>query len=493
MKRVREGFLPLATLDPRATTPLRRQLYEWLRRSIAEGRLRLGQRIPSSRSLARELQVSRITVLAAYEQLLSEGYLQTFRGAGTCVAASIPEPLRPRGKRSAAAAGSASIRRPSRRARRLLALPEEGQLLTAGAFRVSQPALDRFPRKAWSRWVARHARASPFSEMAYGDPMGEAAFRSAIAEYLATVRGVRCDASQIMVTSGSQQGLQCVLTTLLDPGDAVWMEEPGYPGAHRALAIAGCEAVPVPVDDHGLNVEEGLRRRPSARAAYVTPSHQYPLGMTLSAGRRIQLLNWAQRGRAWILEDDYDSEYRFAGHPITSLQGLDVAHRVIYIGTFSKVLFPALRMGYLVIPKDLVPAFRATRDAHDIFAPALYQRALTDFMREGLFARHIRRMRTLYAERRFRMVQAIEGEFGSSVQIVGAEAGLHLVVQLPKGMDDKVAAQRASAAGIACIALSVCCRQPRECGGLILGYGGVDVARTREAVHHLALALRWRR
>lgn len=487
MKHLRAGFLPAIRLDPAASTPLRRQLCEWFRRAIADGRLASGQRVPSSRSLAAELKVSRLTVVCAYEQLEAEGYLQTFRGAGTCIAASIPELLRPGAARTGAAERRArGTRRTAKRAKQLLSMPEDPQPTTAAAFRVSLPALDHFPRRTWSRLISRHARSASIRDMAYGDPMGEPEFRAAIAEYLGAVRAVRCDASQIMVTSGSQQAVQVALRTLLDAGDPVWVEEPGYPGTHRALVESGCEPVPVPIDDEGLDVEEGTRRRPSARAAYVTPSHQYPLGMTLSAGRRIQLLNWAQRADAWIIEDDYDSEYRFGAEPITSLQGLDSDDRVIYIGTFSKVLFPALRMGYLVLPKDLIPAFRAVRDAVDIFPPVLYQRALTDFIRDGGFARHIRKMRTLYAVRRQRMVGALERSFGDAVEIASAAAGLHLVVRLPKSIDDKSAAARAMAAGIACMPLSACCLESPHLGGLILGYGGVAVEGIDDAVRKLA-------
>ena len=491
MKRIHAAFLPSIALASRASIPLRRQLYDWFQRAIAQGQLRPGQRVPSSRSLARELKVSRITVLAAYEQLQAEGYLQSFRGAGACIAASIPEPRRARAAPSANAAGRpADAPRLSRRAKRLMMLPEERQRAIAGAFRVSLPALDCFPSRAWSRLVSRHARRAAVEDMAYGDALGEPAFRAAIAEYLGAVRAVRCDSSQVIVTSGSQQALQIALRTLLDPGDAVWVEEPGYPGAHRALVLAGCEGVPVPIDDEGLNVEEGVRRRASARAAYITPSHQYPMGMTMSAGRRMELLNWASRSGAWLLEDDYDSEYRFEGRPIASLQGLDSDGRVIYFGTFSKVLFPALRVGYLVVAKELVPAFRAIRDATDIFAPVLYQRALTDFMREGHFARHIRRMRAVYAGRRDRMIAALKRELADTCVMVSAEAGLHLVVQLPDGVDDRLAAQRATAAGMACVALSVCCLRPPRRGGLILGYGGVDPARIDEAALRLGQVMR---
>jgi GntR family transcriptional regulator / MocR family aminotransferase len=487
MSHVRAGFLPSIRLDPAASTPLRRQLHEWFRRAIADGRLKSGQRVPSSRSLAEELKVSRLTVVAAYEQLEAEGYLQTFRGAGTCIAASIPQLHRPGAARTGRTERQArGTRRTAQRAQQLLSMPEEPQTAIAGPFRVSLPALDHFPRRAWSRLISRHARRASIRDMAYGDPMGEPDFRGAIAEYLGAVRAVRCDASQIMVTSGSQQAVQITLRALLDPGDTVWVEEPGYSGTHRALVASGCQPVPVPVDDEGLNVEVGIHRRPAARAAYVTPSHQYPLGMTLSAGRRIQLLNWAQSADAWIIEDDYDSEYRFGTEPITSLQGLDTDDRVIYIGTFSKVLFPALRMGYLVLPKDLVPTFRVVRDAVDIFPPVLYQRALTDFIRDGGFARHIRKMRALYAVRRERMIDAIRSHFGSAADIASAAAGLHLVVQLPRSIDDRAAAARATAAGIACIALSVCCLGTPQRGGLILGYGGVAAGSVDESVRKLA-------
>jgi GntR family transcriptional regulator / MocR family aminotransferase len=487
MLHLRAGFLPSIRLDPAARTPLRRQLHEWFRRAIADGRLKAGQRVPSSRSLAEELKVSRLTVVSAYEQLEAEGYLQTFRGAGTCIAASIPELLRAGGARTGKAERKArGTRRTAERAKQLLSMPEEPQRAIAGAFRVSLPALDHFPRRAWSRLISRHARSASVRDMAYGDPMGEPEFRAAIAEYLGAVRAVRCDASQIMVTSGSQQAVQLALRALLDPGDPVWVEEPGYSGTHRALVASGCEPVPIPVDDEGLDIEEGIRRRRSARAAYVTPSHQYPLGMTLSAGRRIQLLNWAQSADAWIIEDDYDSEYRFGTEPITSLQGLDTDDRVIYIGTFSKVLFPALRMGYLVLPKDLVPIFRVVRDAVDIFPPVLYQRALTDFIRDGSFARHIRKMRALYAARRERMIDAIGRHFGGEVEIASAAAGLHLVVRLPRSTDDRAVAARVTAAGIACTALSVCCLSPPQRGGLILGYGGVAASGVDESIRRLA-------
>ena len=485
LTRLREGFIPLATLESTAAIPLRRQLYNWFLRAIADGRLRPGQRVPSTRRMARELNVSRITVLWAYEQLTAEGYLQTARGSGAVIARSIPSPVGADRMRATGAARSPGRKvQVSRQTAKLLRLREEQTLPITGAFR-NAPALDLFPRRAWSRLVSRRARRSPPGDMGYGDPMGEPLLRAAIAEYLGTVRGARCDESQVMITAGSQQALQITLRTLLNPGDRVWMEEPGYPGAHRALLMAGCEPVPVPTDAEGLIVERGVQRCGAARASYVTPSHQYPLGMTLSASRRFQLLNWAQRADAWIIEDDYDSEFRFGSKPISSLQGLESDARVIYIGTFSKVCFPALRIGYLLLPHAVVPAFRAVRDAIDIFLPTLYQQALADFIREGHFARHIRRMGTVYAERRECLMSALERHFGRSVEIVSATAGMHLVALLPHGMDDESTAARLRAAGIACSALSACCLERPRQGGLILGYGGVACDQIDEAVRRL--------
>jgi GntR family transcriptional regulator / MocR family aminotransferase len=484
--RLPEGFIPSATLDPAAAVPLRRQLYDWFRGAIVEGRLRPGQRLPSTRRLARELDVSRITVLWAYEQLIAEGYLQSVRGSGTVIAASIPAPAGSGRMRTGIASRRQTGKvRLSRQTARLLQLRQDETLPVAGAFR-NTPALDHFPRRAWSRLVSRHVRRDPPHELGYADPMGEPALRTAIAEYLGTVRGARCDLSQVMITAGSQQGLHITLCALLDPGDRVWMEEPGYPGAHQALVMAGCEPAPVPVDGEGLIVERALQRCASARAAYVTPSHHYPLGMTLSAGRRLQLLNWARSADAWVIEDDYDSEYRFGGQPISSLQGLDGDARVIYMGTFSKVCYPALRIGYLILPRALLPAFCAVREAIDIFPPVLHQRALADFMREGHFARHIRRMRALYAERRERLILALRRHFGNAVEIVSAMAGIHLVVRLPASVDDESAAARARASGIACTALSVCCLERPRWRGLILGYGGVASEQIDEAVRRLA-------
>ncbi len=441
MTRVAASFLLPITLDRRTNTPLYRQLYDWFRGAVTDGRMRPGQRVPSTRSLAAELQISRIPVLNAYDQLLAEGYFETFVGAGTCVARAIPDdtlhsPQHKERKGNQGGEKKRGSRHMSRRGEALARTPAQPWFNVAGAFRVSLPALDQFPIAVWSKLVARHSRTPSRGIMAYGDAMGYLPFRRAIAEYLGTVRGLRCEASQILVTTGSQQGLQLSAQVLLDPRDRVLMEDPGYLGARQAFLTVGAQVVPISLDQDGVSIAEIKKRGHNARAVYITPSHQYPLGMTMSAARRMLLLNWAVRTGAWIMEDDYDSEYRFGSRPIASLQGLDTDARVIYVGTFSKVMFPALRMGYVVVPKDLVPAFSAARDAADIFSSTLYQAVMTDFILEGHFARHIRRMRMLYSERRTALVNAIQLHMSDIARVVGDEAGMHLVALLPPGVND---------------------------------------------------------
>ncbi|MFC5741769.1 PLP-dependent aminotransferase family protein [Dyella tabacisoli] len=489
MKRTAASFLPPIALDVRSETPMYHQLSDWFRRAIIDGQLRPGQRVPSTRNLAHELKISRIPVLSAYEQLYAEGYLETFVGAGTCVARSIPdETLKPARNASLEIHQHGAPRRVSRRAT-LMCEPAQTWLDNQGAFRVGLPALDHFPVGVWSKLVNRHSRKPPIEMMAYGEPMGYLPFREAIAEYLSTVRAVRCEASQILVTTGSQQGLQICAHALLDPKERVWMEEPGYPGAHQALMTAGARAIAVPVDEEGLNVAEGIRRGRGARAVYITPSHQFPLGMTMSATRRMQLLSWAVRNGAWIIEDDYDSEYRFGGRPIASLQGLDTDDRVIYVGTFSKVMFPALRLGYVVVPKDLLPAFSAVRHATDTFSSTLYQVAMTDFIREGHFARHIRKMRALYMERRTVLLEAIHQQMAGKLEVIGAEAGMQLVALLPPGVDDVAVSIAAARRGVSARPLSLCYVSPPARGGLILGYGGASTREIQDGIRKLKLCL----
>ena len=493
MKRISASFAPPITLDSGRKVPIYQQLYDWFRRAIHTGQLRPGQRVPSTRNLAAELMVSRIPVSSAYEQLHAEGYFETFVGAGTCVARAIPEDtIKPgTGKISNASRQTSrgkSLRKISSRVALMLA-PTQTWSNKLVPFRVSLPALEHFPTRVWSQLLNRHARKPTRQSMAYGDAKGYGPLREAIAEYLGAARAVRCEPSQILITTGSQQGLQLSAQALLESNERVWVEEPGYPGARQALLMAGAKLVPVPVDDEGLDVAEGIRRARNARAVYITPSHQYPLGVTMTAARRMLLLQWAMRSGAWVIEDDYDSEYRLGGRPIASLQGLDTDERVIYVGTFSKVMFPALRLGYVVVPSDLVDAFSAMRDASDQFSSTLYQAVMTDFIREGHFARHIRRMRMLYIERRKALVETLQKRIGEKLEVIGAEAGMHLVALLPVGVSDVAISKRAAEMGISAMPLSSCYAKAPRRGGLVLGYGGTDASQIQNALRRLAMCM----
>jgi GntR family transcriptional regulator/MocR family aminotransferase len=292
-----------------------------------------------------------------------------------------------------------------------------------------------------------------------------------------------------MVVSGSQQALSLTARVLVDPGSRVWVEEPGYGGTRDVLRLRNARLVPVPVDEEGLNVSAGVERCPEASAAYVTPSHQYPLGMVMSASRRLQLLDWAQSNGSWIIEDDYDSEYRYESLPIASLQGLDRNSRVLYIGTFSKVLFPALRLGYIVIPADLVARFVAVRDATDIFPPTFAQAVLADFIREGHFGRHLRRTRALYSERRVALVDGIRAQLGDRLRVLGDEAGMHLVASLSKGLNDHEVSARAARHGLWVMPLSPCYIGKASRQGFVLGFGGTSVPEISSGVRRLRTEL----
>jgi GntR family transcriptional regulator/MocR family aminotransferase len=412
-----------------------RQLYEGLRQSILDGRLAPGVRLPATRGLAEELGVSRNTVLNAYEQLLAEGYLEGKAGSGTYVPRTLPEEM--------LQVPATGRKRPTPRPRRRLS--RRGELLAGSAskvlpssgvprpFRPGIPALDAFPFEIWHRLVARYHRHPTRDLLNYNYSAGHAPLRRAIAAHLGPARAVHCDPEQVLVISGAQQGLDLVARILLDSGDAVWMEDPGYRSARSALQGAEAVLVPVPVDSDGLDVAAGSARCPDARLVYVSPSHQYPLGVTMSLSRRLALLDWARRADAWVVEDDYDSEFRYAGRPLAALQGLDRDGRVIYLGTFSKTLFPSLRLGYLVVPEDLVDSFMAARIVMDRQPSTLTQAVVANFIEEGHFLRHVRRMRTLYSERQEALLRAARRELDGVLDVRPCETGLHLMGWLPDG------------------------------------------------------------
>lgn len=482
---------PVIAIDRDDQTPLHRQVYEGYREAILRGDLAPGQKVPSSRELASEMLVSRFPVLHAYAQLVAEGYFETHVGSGTFISATLPEQMMSSELHAETPVPCPSGSRPVAKRNSLYPrFRRDLSLRSWGAFGLHQPASDQFPFQVWSELVNRHSRNPPSRSFRTVDPMGLERFRFEICRYLRTARSVQCDPEQIMIVSGSQQALDITSRVLFNPGDSILVEEPGYPLQRTIAAAAGCRLKLVPVDEQGINIAKA-NRVSDARAAFVSPSHQFPLGSTMSATRRLLLLNWAQRAGAWIIEDDYDSEYRFDTRPIASLQGLDVNSRVIYIGTFSKVLFPSLRIGYIVIPRDLVNLFESVRYAMDIFPPYLYQEVLADFMQLGHLGRYIRKMRRIYGERRNVLVQSIRAEFGDFLRVHGSSAGMHISVSLPEGFDDLQISERALEQKLALWPLSPHYAGKEPLHGFVLGFGSTAAEQIPQAVRQMrALVLR---
>jgi GntR family transcriptional regulator/MocR family aminotransferase len=479
-------------LDPQAALPLHRQLYNGLRDAILRGQLPGDTKLPGTRTLAAELGVSRNTVLNAFEQLLAEGYITGKVGAGTYVACCLPDTmLQVDAERTRSPAITSGNRRLSERGIRTASVRPRCSYVAeqVPAFQCAVPALDAFPYALWSRLTSRRWRNPPPALSGYGPYGGYWPLREAIAAYLQTARGVVCTAEQVIIVNGSQHALTLAAHMLLDAGDSAWLENPGFGGVQGALRGAGAKLVPVPVDSEGLDVAAGIQRAPDARLIYVSPSHQYPTGVVMSLSRRLSLLEWAAQAGAWVLEDDYDSEFRYSGRPLSALQGLDRGGQVIYIGTFSKVLLPSLRIGYLVVPSDLVDPFITARILNDCCAPTMVQAVLTDFIIEGHFEHHLRRMRTLYAERQQVLVEAARRELAGLIDLEPCETGLHLIGWLPDHSDDTGLMQLAEARGLETRALSGTCIEPVARRGLLLGYGAVDEATIRAGVTRLARVL----
>ena len=480
--RVAGEILPVIPLDPTSPVAMHRQLYESLRDAILGARLRPERRLPATRALASHLGVSRTTVALAYDQLRAEGYLRGRERSGTFVARTLPDDtMRVKGatRRKVPAPERPAVRGVlSVRGLHMGALHVSSSGTPAAgirAFRYGTPALEAFPHELWRRLHARRWRGAARTHLGYGDPRGLDALREAIADYARVARGVRCSAAQVLVVSGSQQGLDLAARLLLDPGDEVWMEDPGYLGARSAFEAGGASVVPVPVDDEGLRVGDGESMAPRARLAYVTPSHQFPTGATMSVARRLALVSWARRSGAWILEDDYDSEFRFRGRPLPSLQGLADDGPVVYMGTFSKTLFPALRLGYLIVPAHLTDAFANARAIMDRHSPTVDQYVLADFIAEGHYARHIRRVRELYAERQEILLRVLATELERELAPVAFNAGMHLVAWLREaGLSDAAVSALGDAEGVDATPLSRLAQRPPPRPALLLGYSAFD-------------------
>jgi GntR family transcriptional regulator/MocR family aminotransferase len=481
----RSASLPIF-LERGAAGTLQQQIYTSIRQSIVEGRVAAHRRLPSTRAMAADLGVSRTTALLALEQLRAEGYIVARPGSGVFIAPKLPEVRVP-----AASPLDSTVTRPpfSRRGYLLSRMRAPDQRLSASGprvFRLGTPALDLFPHRLWSKLTRDSLRGIGAAERDYSRLAGLPALREAIAEQMHS-RGTRCDADQVQVVMGAQRGLDLIFHLLLDPGDQAWMEDPGYTGARGALLSAGASVVSVAVDEEGMRVSDDPA--PAARLAYVTPSCQFPLGVAMSLPRRRKLLHWARASHAWIVEDDYDCDIRHRGEPLPCLHSLDPDGRVVYVGTFSKILFPALRLGFLIVPRDLQQGFVTARLATDLHPPILEQKVLAAFIAGGHYQRHVRRMQSAYSERLDALSRAIE-RCGAPLRLRPVRAGMHAVVDVEGVSAERVQAE-ARERGIECMPLSAYCfGTPRgeavRMNALLLGFGAVPPAAIRSGVTRLA-------
>jgi GntR family transcriptional regulator/MocR family aminotransferase len=472
-------------------TPVFRQLYLHIRLAILSGRLGAGTKLPSTRALASELAVARTSVVAAYEQLLAEGYASGKIGSGTYISSELPD---------AAATGAGRAKKPavtnkeslSPRAQQFAAL---APATAAGAnlpFDAGRALVDVRTTQLWSRLNRRMLVSIDPVHLGYSDPRGLIELRSAICDHLRTMRAVRCEPDQVIVTSGAQQATDLAIRVLLDRDDEAWVEDPCYPLTYQALAVSGARIHPVAVDAGGIDVRAGIRAAPKARVAFVTPSHQHPLGVVLSMARRLELLGWARENKAWIVEDDYDSEFRYSGRPLASLQGLDDSDRVIYVGTYSKALFPGLRMGYLVAPRALVDAFTGARFLMDRHPPSLSQVVLSEFMRRGYYASHIRRTRLVYREARDVLVDQLTKKIGHDITVESPDQGRHLIAYLHGGVSDTAIERAAREKRLTVRAISRLYRKAPPRSGLMLGFAGFSHGVITRGVSLLADIIRGR-
>jgi GntR family transcriptional regulator/MocR family aminotransferase len=467
----------LAIRERPADRTLTRWLHEELRHAILDGRLRPGVRLPATRDFARQYGVSRGTAVTVFEELVADGYLRCQSGSGTWVNELLPA--------HPTDAGKVGLDRPSPPAPLTgLNFPEQ-----ARPFRLHEPAVAEFPFKVWTRVASRRMRNLSSSLLVRGHPGGYGPLREAIADYLGSVRGVKCHPDQIAITSGVQQGLDLLARLLLKPGDPVWIEDPGYFGAAIAFRNAGARIVPVTVDDQGISVSTGRKLSRIAKLAYVTPAHQFPLGVTMSIERRVELLSWASETGAYIIEDDYDSEFRFEGRPVPALQGLDRHGRVVLLGTFNKLLFPTLRLGYAVLPPDLVDRFLAFRYGTDLHGTGLDQAIMCDFIVEGHLGRHIRRMRELYGARLAALLEGGQKQLRGLLDISRIQAGLYTAGFLRNGMDSPAAEGAAALQQVETIGFHRFTLGSTPVSGLLLGFAAFDENRIRHGLSQLADAL----
>jgi GntR family transcriptional regulator/MocR family aminotransferase len=468
-------------LNRKSATPLRRQIYDEWRRAILAGRFRPGDRVPSTREFAETLGVSRATVSEAWDQLIAEGYLQAARGSGTFVCRELPDALlTPRRQPGGAPRAQGHVRLSRYGARLTTDFPRPPRIPGVISFAPGMPDRDRFPFAIWRRLLTRHLRQTTSAVFDYADSSaGHPPLRSEIAAYVARMRAVRCTPEQVIIVNGSQQALDFCARLLIEPGDELAFENPGYQGASRIFAAHGARLVPCAIDPDGIEIR-GCSS--GARLVYVTPSHQYPTGISMTLLRRLELIQWAHDRGAVIIEDDYSSEYRYSGPPLPSLQGLAGGVPVIYIGTFSKVMFPGLRIGYVVAPPQLAARFVRAKWLADRQTAVLEQSALADFLGEGHLDRHIRRMRRLYGLRREVLLESLHRYFGDCATAGGDTAGMHALVRF----DDQRVIRRAAQNKVHLVAADAYYLTQPPGGAAVMGFSAIGERTIREGVKRLA-------
>ncbi len=445
----------------RLDLPMYERIYQAFRDAILNGQMLPGARLPATRALAQHYGVSRNTIIQAYDQLASEGYFETRHGSGTYVANELPENF-VLSRQYPAMRKSASKAKPSARLWNTGRPPQ--------TFQIGVPDMERFPTEIWLKLYAKHLRSSPYSLVNYDFEDGYPPLRNAIASYLNTRKGVQCSSEQILILPGSQQAQELVVRSLLQPGDQAWIEDPCYRGTRSALRQNGIKAIPVPLDQNGLDVSYGLKKATKAGLAIITPSHQYPIGCSMPIGRRLELLQWAKDSNSWILEDDYDSEYRYRGKPIPAMQGIDEGNRVLYMGTFSKCLFPDIRIGYLVAPFSALEALKEMQAATGSYPPIAMQATLAAFIHEGHFERHIRRMRDRYSKLYYSLIEALEKNCSDYLTIGPREGGMHVTILLKDPSKAATIQKEASDQGILLHPISKYASSKNSAQGFLLGF-----------------------
>ncbi len=477
------------SVDRASPVPIYRQLDAALRRFILDGTLRPAQKLPSTRELAQDLNVSRITVKSVYEQLVAEGYAEARTGAGTFVAQGLDPDYAP------------SFRLPRRRAKPPeIEISDHAKMITSSkasirhgktdGFRPGVPALDVFPVKAWNKYIFDAMTSHERRNLSYGPVTGSAALRQAVSRHLADARGMQADPDQIVITSGAQQAFVMIAFVLLNKGDTVWYENPGHIAGRDVMQIMGANVAPVPIDDEGMDLDSARTRHPQPALIFTTPSHQQPLGTTMSLVRRLALLNYAQENDAWIIEDDYDSEFRYRGQPLPALSALDSERSVFYVGTFSKSMFAAIRIGYVVVPPAFVEAFALAQNLLGQSSSSIVEKALSMFMDDGKFSDHIRKMRRVYRERHNILHDCLVTECADSLEPQPTDAGMHMLAWLKNNVDDQAAHRALLDVGIECLPLSVYCTEPLERSAIVLGFSGVNERHMPKLVKRMSETLR---